>query len=214
MLAAGCPEFEYDHIPGADAVLKRAMVEFFQALRTASYEQKLAHAKETRIWQSRYFHTLTPAGHPYYAGHYRGEDFFCLRDYSVQIDSDPLVGSKPAVVPFIMVQLSDKLHRAAALLDLEMHRHPNPRVSPTYLAKLIQVLAFFFATFLTIHPYANGNGHMARTIVILLLDRYDIRAPRFSIHPRPQDPLYADAIYRYRRREPKPLEMLLLRSLA
>lgn len=38
MLTVDCPEFEYDHIPGANIVLKRAIIEFFQALRIANDE--------------------------------------------------------------------------------------------------------------------------------------------------------------------------------
>ena len=113
-----------------------------------------------------------------------------------------------------MMQFGKKLQQAAALLDIEMHRYGTPRTSPEFIIKIIQVVAYFFAIFLTIHPYANGNGHMARVIVVLLLDRFGIRAPRFTIHPRPLDPPYSDAIYRYRRADTKPLELLLLRSIA
>jgi Fic/DOC family len=208
-----CPPFEYGNNSGADAALKRALVAFFQALRTATDEQKLRNAENTRAWHAAFFHELTPSGCEYYAGNYRGEDFFCLREYDVRIPVDPLVGAKPQVVALSMVRLREKLHEAAALLDLEMHRHANPLASKEFLVKTVQVVAYFFVAFLTIHPYANGNGHMARLIIVLLLDRYGIRAPRFPIHPRPQDPPYSDAIYRYRRNDTKSLEILLLKSL-
>jgi Fic/DOC family len=213
MFAIMCPEFEYDQHLGADGALKQAMMDFFRVLKNSADSKKLEDAKDTRAWHFCFFRTLTPRGFEYYAGHYRGEDFPCLRAYNVHISSDPLVAANPTEVPLFIMRLADKLHRSAALLDLETHRHANPLLSGAYVLKVIQVVAYFFVTFLTIHPYANGNGHMARLLVVLLLSRYGIHAPKFSVHPRPQDPPYSDAIYRYRRNDTKPLEMLLLGSL-
>ena len=209
-----CPEFEYENHPAAGVILKDALIAFFRALKTANDHAKLSNAKETRAWHSTFFRSLTPPSCPYYAGHYRGEEFPCLRDYEVKIDADPLVGEKAQLVPLSMFRLSEKLQMAAALLDVEMHRHPVPLTSREFIVKIVQTVTFFFVAFLTIHPYANGNGHMARLILVLLLNRFGVRAPEFSIHPRPMEPSYSDAIYRYRRNDTRPLEMLLLKSLA
>jgi hypothetical protein len=209
-----CPEFEYDGNPAADAILKDALIAFFRALKAANDSEKLDSARETRVWHSNFFQRLTPASCPYYAGHYRGEEFPCLRDYEVKIDFDPLVGEKATFVPISMFRLGEKLQVAAVLLDIEGHRHLAPLASREFIIKIVQMVTFFFVAFLTVHPYANGNGHMARLILALVLDRLGVRAPTFSIHPRPMEPSYLDAIYRYRRRDTKPLEMLLLRSLA
>lgn len=208
-----CPKFEYDSHPRADSLLKAAIMTFFRALKSANDAQKLEDAKETRTWHLNFFTALTPPGYEYYAGHYRGEDFPCLLHYNIEIPSDPMVGCQSFIVPLCMSRVADQLQRAAAALDLEMHRYNNPRTSREFIVKTIQVVAYFFVVFLTIHPYANGNGHMARLVSVLLLDRYGIRAPSFTIHPRPQDPPYSDAIYRYRRNDTKPLETLFLRSL-
>jgi fido (protein-threonine AMPylation protein) len=66
------------------------------------------------------------------------------------------------------------------------------------LTKVVRVAVAIFVYFLEIHPYANGNGHAARFILIAALARHGIFLRRWQLHPRPQDPPYNDAIAEYR----------------
>jgi fido (protein-threonine AMPylation protein) len=120
------------------------------------------------------FDGLTPLGFDYYAGHYRGEDFLCLRECEVRIRNDPRVGHPAAVVPDQMRLM------AAEVVNVAEHRDilyaVNSRVvgEAEKLACLIEVAAALFVYFLEIHPYANGNGHVGRFLLITLLCRYGI----------------------------------------
>jgi Fic family protein len=42
-----------------------------------------------------------------------------------------------------------------------------------------------FLAFVTIHPYANGNGHAARLVVWALLLRYGFQPTGWPVDPRP-----------------------------
>ncbi len=58
------------------------------------------------------------------------------------------------------------------------------------------------------------NGHMARTIVLLLLGRSNIY-PRqaWTIEPRPADPPYTNLISRYRSGDQDPLVQFIVKAL-
>jgi len=67
-----------------------------------------------------------------------------------------------------------------------------------------------FVYFLEIHPYANGNGHLARFFLIGYLARYGVFLARWPMHPRPSDPPYSDLIRRYRRGDRNSLERFVM----
>ncbi len=78
----------------------------------------------------------------------------------------------------------------------------------------VQVVVALFVDFLEIHPYANGNGHMGRLIVLLLLAQRDIFPTRsWNIDPRPADPPYSNLISRYRSGDQEPLVKFVLDAL-
>jgi len=67
--------------------------------------------------------------------------------------------------------------------------------------KRLMAIAFacqIFVDFLTVHPYANGNGHSARLCLISILFRYGILLRGWHVDPRPADPPYSDMIKDYR----------------
>jgi len=66
------------------------------------------------------------------------------------------------------------------------------------LYKTIRLTAALFVYFLEIHPFANGNGHMARFLLISVMAKFNIYPSKFSIHPRPPDPAYTACIKAYR----------------
>jgi fido (protein-threonine AMPylation protein) len=70
-----------------------------------------------------------------------------------------------------MDRLGVQATRALQALD---RMHDDPPVPPQVkLFEAVQTACILFELFLRIHPYANGNGHMARAIIIALLARYN-----------------------------------------
>jgi fido (protein-threonine AMPylation protein) len=96
--------------------------------------------------------------------------------------------------------------------ELDFMRTVNERVfdRPTKLYRTIELLTALFVEFLEIHPFTNGNGHMARLVVIAILGRFAVYPSSWSLHPRPQDPPYSELISRYRSGDQKPLEHFVL----
>jgi hypothetical protein len=93
-----------------------------------------------------------------------------------------------------MNELGEAIREALAALD-SAHDVPDgqvPRAMKLYSAALVgcRVLEWF----LRIHPFANGNGHVARLMVTAILGRYGYWPRRWTIDPNPQGalPYYDD----------------------
>lgn len=201
-----CPEWEYDNIPEArDAVRERA-VQLLLRLRSSGDECKTT-AVDTRSSHAQLFDKLTPTGFDYYAGHYRGEPFPCLLHYRVGIKADPLVGAEPHEVIGEMAQLEGDVLESVSVLDAFV---AQGRSRVANLLQIVKVAARLFVQFLTIHPYANGNGHAGRLVVCALLGRYGFWMSKWNVEPRPVEPAYSQSIASYRRGYIVALEKFIL----
>jgi hypothetical protein len=98
----------------------------------------------------------------------------------------------------------------AGLAALDAHGNLNPQERLRYILALTSRV---FVAFLTIHPYANGNGHAGRFIVWSIMGRYGHWPRRWTVDPRPQDPPYSDLISGCRSGDHDPLEQYLLQML-
>jgi fido (protein-threonine AMPylation protein) len=210
VLPPGCPPWEYEQHPRRSQLGKETAA-LLKALRLGSIDTQ-SSAKDTRSIHGRLFRSLTPAGVEYYAGHYRGEAFACLKTYEVQVQSDPRVGAPAANVAGSMAQLAAAVDRGLIALD-SGRVLPNAQVPPSEkLLNAVAVACQLFVHFLTVHPYANGNGHAARFCIWAVLGRYGYWPIRWSIEPRPSDPPYSECIVRYRSGDREPLERFVLGS--
>jgi fido (protein-threonine AMPylation protein) len=201
-----CPGWEYDDVNGARDLIKGRAAAVLLRLRQDKVECTNT-ASETRTVHTELFQGLTPARCDYFAGHYRGEDFRCLKNYRVQIAADPMVGRDPDTVIADVAGLAAIIQEGIADLDAFA---AAGRSRPALLVHLVRVAARVFQIFLTIHPYANGNGHAARVLVCAILGRYGFWPSRWTVEPRPADPPYSPAIAAHRRGKTEPLEKFLL----
>lgn len=149
---------------------------------------------------------MTSVGHEYFAGNYRGSEFRCLRHYEVGIKSDDLVGTRASLVAvqmtvFVTTTLSAiGAHDAAAKL-------PNAQLpAKDRFQYLVWTICEILCEFLRIHPYANGNGHVSRLIVWVILARFGYWPKRWPFEERPPDPPYSGCLSAYRRGNKAPLE--------
>jgi fido (protein-threonine AMPylation protein) len=206
-----CPEeFEYKDHPRKVEVLTRRQAELFTWIKEGRIKACEAVA-DTRPFHLHLFEELCPPDYGYFAGHYRGERFRCLKHYRVGIQNDPLVGVPPEAVSGRMAELAVAIRVGLAGLD-EAFRLPKSQSSTSQ--RLVYLVAFacrIFVEFLTIHPYANGNGHLARFCLIAILARYGFILTGWSIDPSPAPP-YAELIARHRRNEPQFLERVVLQN--
>ena len=202
-----CPAWEYDTHPQRGAILPLRVSQILVALGSGAMDT-LHLATDTREVHRQMFEELVPAGCEYYAGHYRGEPFRCLRFYRVGIQADPRVGALPGSVAFRMRELSDEIRAGMIALDVNVLLTPRER-----LRYILALTCHAFVIFLTVHPYVNGNGHAGRLIVWSIMGRYGHWPRRWPVEPRPSDPAYLQLIVQYRNGDPIPLERHLLQTL-
>src|SRR5689334_18772908 len=89
-----CPEWEYKEIPRHDSLLAQRNRKILSRIRQEGDPiRRIALMKDTRSIHGALFEGLTPAGHSYYAGNYRGDlRYPCLATYEVGIEGNPAVG--------------------------------------------------------------------------------------------------------------------------
>lgn len=205
-----CPSWEYEDFPNCDQLLLNRTRSALHILASLSADQLLVLSKDTRTAHAQYFRGLVPPETPYYAGHYRGENFVCLRNYEVQIPSDPRVGHSAQLVAVHMAGLAADITDAMRQCDVSWPVPNAVFARPQKLAHVVSVAAAIFVYFLEIHPYANGNGHAARLLLICVLLRFGVFLRSWEMHPRPPDPPYTAAIASYRSGDHGPLERFIL----
>ncbi len=208
-----CPEFEYSGHARRRQVLAAEVERALKRIRSGQIKTG-AIAADTRPFHRRLFRELTPKGFDYFAGHYRGEDYRCLKHYPVRVRDDPRVGLPPDTVLLNMEDLRNLIRTSLVALDAS-HSLPDAQLPQAEkLVYTIAVACLVFVKMLTIHPYANGNGHAARFGIWAMLGRYDYWPERWPIEPRPPDPPYVDLIRAHRNGNPEPLEMFVLKCVA
>ncbi len=208
-----CPPWNYRAPANSSRVIQDQLQRLLVRLRSARGDT-LGFIANTRRLHRHLFSGLTPRGYEYYTGNYRGSEFRCLKYFAVGVDDDLTVGYPPEHVLSAMRRLGDILRSAIAGLD-EGFALPNAKISrQTKLHFLVVFVSRMFVQFLTIHPYADGNGHVARLIVWAVLGRYGYWPKRWPIEPRTGDPEYLRTIRAYRTGQPQELEHYILKCIA
>lgn len=168
--------------------------------------------RDTRASHEQLFTELTPPNSPCFAGHYRGEPFRCIEYYEVRIDGDPRVGVPAGRVAADIANLADNIVRAGFSALKVGFSVPDSRLPPE--EKLYYLVTFacrVLVEFLRVHPYANGNGHMGRWIVWLILFKFGYWPQKW---PLDTSPPYARLIELHRDGNPSPLESYVLDCVA
>jgi Fic/DOC family len=204
-LSHACEEWEYNTIPDYAAILSRRVQDLLAPIFQAGFKTS-EKASDTRPSHRALFKGLTPALYPHFAGNYRGAPKECLVHRLVFVPLDARVGSHPDIVAGEMDQLRQAIVTGLESLDSHL---PN-LTRGEFLIQTIRFGCAVFEEFLRIHPYANGNGHMARYILWIVLARYGFHIRKFPVEPRPPEPRYTRSIKAHRDGNAVPLESFVL----
>lgn len=202
-----CNGWDYETHPNASSVTEACKI-FLVELRNDP-ASKAAALADTRPFHALMFSAVVPAACPYLAGNYRGSDFECLRAYNVRFGHHH--GTFARGVIYAMEEFHEDLRGALEDLDKAGVAPEAPLTGRFFLIRLIQILAATLVRFFTIHPYANGNGHMGRLLIWSALGRYNRLPVRWWLDGSP--PEYGPLIDAHRAGHAMPLEKFLMRCI-
>jgi fido (protein-threonine AMPylation protein) len=201
-----CPDWEYKHHRFASAVGLRCE-EILHSLATKKLPID-ATLRDTRAVHERMFFNLTPERCPYYAGHYRGEKFRCLRHMKVYHPHDPRVGvDADRVAPDLANLRSHIVDAGLKALEVSFALSDDKLPAEDKLYNLVVFVCRVLVEFLRIHPYANGNGHAGRMIVWLILIRFGYWPQKWELDGHPP---YNELLKQFRDGDPIPLHNFVL----
>lgn len=204
-----CPEWEYKDHPDCRNLLPSLCEDMLNYLRNNRL-LTMSLACETRPSHRAMFEKLTPPGYKYFAGNYRGSTYRCLKCYAVGVGADPRVGHPPDGVHTAMKLLAKEIGTELQVLDI-VHDLPASHFDPdSRLLSVVLIACRILERFLTIHPYANGNGHMGRLVVWAIFWRYNYWPRGWPLN---RSPKYSALLSQYRDGMREPLEQFVLSCL-
>lgn len=212
MHPSNCPGWEYSTHPQKDNVLPIKSKDTLISLRKniSNYDHNAIDSRSTHQYL---FSLLTPKNYGYYAGNYRGAAYRCLEFYEVMISSDSRVGDNSSCVHQLMTDFGIEISNLFAALDLA-NQIPNSQLPHTdKFMYLVAAASHIFVEFLRIHPYANGNGHIARFLIFIFLGRHGYWPKKWPLDERPPDPPYSTLISEYRNGQKDPLEQFIMKCI-
>lgn len=188
----------WDDDPSADgATILANIAKLVRSMRADAPARTLLDVAVVQRWHAAIYEGCRRpvAG---YAGHFRGDPTVAeLVGYEVgvgprQIDGLPdRVGLPASQVRAAVLTMLTNLARAVAVLDHHVPTAKRP-ADPAAVQSIAALAATVHGEWVRIHPFANGNGRMARLWAAWLALRYNL--PVFvSVKPRPADSDYAIA---------------------
>lgn len=206
MHPAECIQWEYSTHPNA-SLLEDRCIRLLTRLRNED-DVRQQCMQDTRPAHRDMFRGLMRDEWSYLAGHYRGEDFYCLVERPVYIAGRE--GTRAVAVPAAMEFFHTQFIADLALLDALKADAIAPISQAEFDALLVELLVNSMVMFLAYHPYANGNGHIGRLFLWAGLARYGLWPRHWSLNRRPK---WDALIRKHRDGDPKPLEKFVWKAL-
>ncbi len=205
MLPRGCPSWQYTSHADCARLLPNSSAQLLTGIQGGKYPVE-QFARDTRPIHFELFSALAPPSYGYYAGNYRGSHHACLKDYEVMIRTDPMVGTKAVAVSSEIQRLGQSVVNSVEQIEAALKALPTPLTAAQRAIAVVRLACAAFVSFLTVHPYADGNGHTARALLWIVLMRFGYVPSDWTIDPRPAFSDYGPMIAQHRRGTRDPLE--------
>jgi fido (protein-threonine AMPylation protein) len=164
-----------------------------QVLRQVAEQASLRHLPTVEMAQE--WHRRVYAGArlpvPYYAGEIRDSDPELPELYGYEVSVGSQRGVESAFVPAELSGFEAEMREMVAPLDTAIPVGDSPG-DVAQLRSALTLCAYAHGEWVRIHPFANGNGRIARIWSNWCALRYGL-PPFVRLKPRPQGTLYATA---------------------
>lgn len=164
---------------------------------------------DSRPIHHRMFDGMHEPDQAYFAGHYRGEAFPLLQDYEVVVPADGRVGTASHRVDAEMQRFRAEVDQSFGVVIPKIMAHVDAHQR---LVASVGVACTHLVDFLSIHPYANGNGHIGRFIVWAVLHACGIHPRRWPLNDKVPHP-YGVLLSEFRNQNRLPLIRFVLSHL-
>lgn len=205
-----CADWVYDTHPAADFLVgaRCAVLAKLIAAKPANFAR---FGFSTLRAHAFLFKHMAPVTCLCLLGRYRG-DRSCpqLAEHSVGVSHDRRVGVAPKIVAVDMRNFESQCRELVDEHGKFLRATASQRGDAVALAHFVELLAILFARFLTIHPYADGNGHMARLLIYVVAVRLGYAPVNWNIHWK--KPCYEE-LSAHRDGNREPLQMFLMNAL-
>jgi Fic/DOC family len=190
---------------GDEAVIAVNVGDLLTALLTVALSRVTPTVSLAHDWHRAIYAGVSSVPSSHYLGEPRGSADPGLADYEVEL-VDPLTGhllaegAPASEVARELAEFETAIRTAVANLDAVIPAGQPPATSAPLLA-VVELAAIVHAEWVRIHPYADGNGRIARTWANWVAMRYGL-PPFVRIKPRPDGLLYGLAAQRGMARSP------------
>jgi fido (protein-threonine AMPylation protein) len=179
------------------SLIQSNAAQLIMELRAAAVQRILLTAEELCRWHARLY-AACEVPVPGYVGHFRGDPAVReLIDYEVGLGA-PLKDGNPEKMGLWARRVSEEMTAVLAGLNAvfaDLDDQLPVGKPPSTADQILQVISFAalaHGEFLRIHPFANGNGRIARLLVAFICLRYGV--PMFlHVKPRPESDDYVRA---------------------
>ena len=158
-------------------VLNQNLASLLRRVRAEARRRDKLSLNSARDWHQGIMHGLA-VPNPAMVGGFRGEAG--LHDMEVRIGRHR--GVAPADVAQTLSEYERRLRQVVQRLDELIP--PGAELSSDKLAAVIELCAWAHAEWVRIHPFANGNGRVARLWANSIAMRYGL-PPFATLRPRP-----------------------------
>lgn len=180
--------WEYSDHPDRDSVTESCKK--IQNDLIAKEDLRASVLVDTRPFHFEMFSQVVPAGFEGFAGSYRGSDYPYLKHAPVVIGWEDESGKYHIVhqgtSPVLVAAEMEKFH-ADLKLDLEKLSKLDLDTERKIIL-LAHILSKYVVVFLSIHPYANGNGHISRLIAWVIFLSKGFFIQNWDLDVRPEHP--------------------------
>jgi Fic/DOC family len=204
-----CPDWNDDSL--ADASLIVANIKGLRSRIEADARSRPAPSIDLALGWHRAIYAGVTVPHPDYVGNVRDSDpsHPCLVDYEVTVGG--IAGTPARDVPAALDAFVLAAAASTSAIDLDVPVGSLPS-EPSVVAGIIQLSATMHGKWIQIHPFANGNGRIARLWANWIAIRYGL--PAFvRVKPRPDDVLFAGAARLSMQGDYRPTEALFASML-